>query len=147
MFFSDIYAYWRMRKRQLIIGNILGAVVAFFIVNSGRAESMSRPEKITVFVVFWLILSWVMGAMIAVLFSNDSCDDRIISIIHGIGQSIMGTFGALMSHGSFIFIFMLFWGFAKAAIGLAIILVLCVVSIITYPFTTVIAFVRTRHPE
>lgn len=152
MFSSDIFEYWRIRKRNIIISNILGVLLTAGLIYLGYKyigfeDLFETTISIVLFaIVLWILLSWIIGTILTIAFSG-KCDDRLSSIGRSILQIFFGTIASTLTSGGVLFVFFLIWALIKLAVGLAVLAVIFAINFVAYPFTTLIAFIRTRKPK
>lgn len=127
---------WRIRKTQLIIVNIIFAIIGLYF-------GFYKNYGWQFFLFAWLGGSWIAATVISA-FTNT--EDKISSLARVIGAAIISGILYSLSSGNSILVTVLFaWNLAKAVIGIVAISVILIFNFVIFPFTTVYYFAKSKQ--
>lgn len=129
---------WNVRKIQLIVVNIIFAILGIYVGIVG--------EDIPSGILIWLFGSWMAAAFIASFFSKDGDNVSMMAknaLVDTFNALAAGTGAANGGSGLWVFAFMVF--LFKAVFGLIKLTAILVFEFAAYPFTTVNYFVKSRQ--
>ncbi len=130
------YAHaWKVRKIQLIIVNVIFAVLGAYvgIADANIAES----------VVIWLFGSWMVSALIAAFTKSGN---KVSALAYTVGAAVFSGMALSLSEGDSVFWALAFtWNAIKASIGTMILAAILVFEFVIFPITTIYYFVKSRQ--
>ena len=132
----DYVQAWKARKIQLIIVNIICAIIGVW---AGLSYG-----NIFAGLIMWILGAWVVGTIVA---SFTKTGDKISTLVFSVGAAFFaGMLGAAFEGRSAeLFAIVFLWNFFKACIGLMILGVILCFEFVVFPVTTIVYFVKSRH--
>lgn len=132
----DYVQAWKVRKIQLIIVNIICAIIGVW---AGLSYGNILFGLFT-----WILGAWVVGTIVA---SFTKTGDKISTLAYSVGAAVFaGMLGAAFEgRNAELFAIVLLWNAVKASIGVIIIGVILCFEFVVFPVTTIVYFVKSRQ--
>ena len=130
------YAHaWRVRKIQMIIVNVIFAVLGAYagVVDHNILEGA----------VIWLFGSWMVSAIVSAFTKTG---DKVSALAYTVGAAVFSGMALSLSEGGSVFWAIAFtWNAIKASVGMMILAAILVFEFVIFPITTIYYFLKSRQ--
>lgn len=130
------YAHaWKVRKIQLIVVNVIFAVLGAYVGVSDR--------NIAEGALIWLVGSWMVGTIISAFTKSG---DKVSALAYTVGAAVFSGMALSLSEGgSALWAIVFTWNAIKASVGMMILAAILVFEFVIFPITTIYYFVKSRQ--
>lgn len=124
---------WKVRKIQLIIVNVVFAVLGVLTAIEGNIIGGFTT---------WIFGAWIVGTFLA---SFTKTGDRISRLAYTIGATMFSGVMSAATEGGPFFVVMFAINLVKAFFGCFVLAAVLAFEFVAYPFTTINYFIKSRQ--